>query len=318
MDAAVNLVGDLRCFVTLAQERHFGRAAGRLHLTQPALSRTIARLERSLGTRLFVRTSRSVELSAAGEVLLADAIELVERTDRFTALAAEAARGEIGTIRAGVPVGLPAAVVATLATALRANLPTVRLDLRELEPAIGLPPELDAALVVPGLAGTDAGVARGPVLVQRLGVLVAADGELGRRRELHFADLGTMPLAILPVDQRTWEAQLLASCRRAGYQPSAIHRPQQHEFALGLVLAGEAVALGDAALAGEPGLTWVPVMGAGPQRALQPAWHAEGDERERGERFADIAVAALSADGAWQRLGDEPPRAPAPRPGSFA
>jgi DNA-binding transcriptional LysR family regulator len=315
----VDLVGDLRCFVAVADERHFGRAAARLHLTQPALSRTIARLERSLGSRLFVRTSRSVELSGAGEVLLPDAVELVERAERFAALAAQAGRGEIGTIRAGVPVGLPAALVAALATTFRAHHPSVRLELRELEPAVGLPAGFDAALVVPGQHDAEPAVGRGPALVQPLGVLAARDGLLGGRREIHLADLEGLALVVLPMDQTTWEPQLLASCRRAGYQPPAVHRPQQHEFALGLVLAGEAVALGDAELAAESGLHWIAVVGAPPMRTLQPAWHAAGEDRERGERFAAMAVDALCANGAWRRLPDDAQRrAPVPRPGSFA
>src|SRR3954462_6616738 len=101
----MDLVGHLRCFVAVADERHFGHAAERLHLTQPALSRTIARLERALGARLFERTSRAVRLSGVGELLLPDAERLVEGADRFVGLAAQASRGEIGTIRAGMPLG---------------------------------------------------------------------------------------------------------------------------------------------------------------------------------------------------------------------
>src|SRR6185369_6929512 len=111
----MDLLTHLRCFVAVAEERHFGRAAARLHLTQPALSRTIARLEKALGARLFERNSRAVRLSGAGELLLADAERLVEGADRFLGLAAQASRGEVGTLRAGMPLGLPAGTVAALA-----------------------------------------------------------------------------------------------------------------------------------------------------------------------------------------------------------
>jgi DNA-binding transcriptional LysR family regulator len=317
----MDLVGHLRCFVAVAEERHFGRAAARLHLTQPALSRTIARLERSLGSRLFVRTSRRVELSGTGQALLRDAADLVERADRFAALAARAGRGEIGTVRAGVPVGFPAALVAAIATAFRARHPSVALELRELEPGVGLPDGLDAALVVPGPGDEAPGAGRGPVLVQPLGLLVAEASALAERREVHLADLEGRPLVILPMDQRAWEGSLLTACRRAGYEPPVVHRPQQPEFALGLVLAGEAVAFGDTEAAAETGLRWVAVVGPAPARTLRPAWHgtAGPEARERGERFAATAVSALCAAGAW-RLGtqERAPAAPSARPGSFA
>jgi DNA-binding transcriptional LysR family regulator len=317
----MDLVGHLRCFVTVADELHFGRAAARLHLTQPALSRTITRLERSLGSRLFVRSSRSVELSGTGQALLREAVELVERADRFAALAARASRGELGTIRAGVPIGFPAAMVAALATAFRERHPSVALELRELEPAVGLPDGVDAALLVPGPDDDAPGAGRGPVLVQGLGLLVAPASALAARREVHLADLERHPLVILPMDQRAWEGPLLTACRRAGYEPPAVHRPQQPEFALGLVLAGEAVAFGDAEVAADSGLRWIPIVGRAPARTLRPAWHgaAGAEARDRGERFAATAVSALCAGGAWRLAAPQrPPAAPSARPGSFA
>jgi DNA-binding transcriptional LysR family regulator len=295
--------------VAVAEERHFGRAAARLHLTQPALSRTIARLERTLGAQLFERTSRTVSLSDVGEILLADAEHLVDRADRFLETAARARRGEIGTIRAGIPLGLPAPTVAALARTFRERHPGVGLELRELPASARLGPGLDAALL---LSERDADARRGPMLVQELGVLVAAAGALAARRELHLADLAGQALALLPID-RAWEPQLLAACRRGGFDPPAIHRPEQPAFALGLVLTGEAVALGAPGAAPE-GVVWRPVVGRPVSRRLQPVWREGG----RGALFAPAAVEALCAGG-WSREDRAAPVAHhAPRPGSFA
>jgi DNA-binding transcriptional LysR family regulator len=317
----MDLVRDLRCFVTVAEEHHFGRAADRLHVTQPALSRTIARLERTLGSRLFVRTSRSVELSPTGAALLGRASDLVEQSDRFLALAGRASRGELGSIRAGVPIGFPAGLVAAIAAAFRTREASLSLELRELEATADLPEGFDAALVVPGPADDAPGAGRGPLLTQPLGLLVSDVSPLGRRREVHLADLGREPLVLLPMDQRAWEPQILAACRRAGYEPGAIHRPQQDAFAVGLVLTGDAVAFGDPRSAAGAGLRWVALVGTRPSRTLRPAWHsgAGADARARGERFSAAAVSALCADGAWTL---HRPTTPAPeatgRPGSFA
>ncbi|WP_272476120.1 LysR family transcriptional regulator [Baekduia alba] len=313
----MDLLTHLRCFVAVAEERHFGRAAARLHVTQPALSRTIARLERTLGARLFDRTSRTVRLSGVGELLFPDAERLVDGADGFVALAAQAARGEIGTIRAGVPLGLPAETMATLTRSFRERHPAVGLDLREQRPGTQLAAGLDVALLVPDDEHS-AGLRRGPVALQELGVIASAAGAFASHAELHLADLAGRALALLPMDQSAWEPQLLAACRAGGFEPTTVHRPQQLEFALGLVLADDAVALGAAESAGA-GLTWIPIVGTPARRRLQPVWQDAGDDMGRGRAFAEIAVDALCAGGAWRREEQLPEqRGPALRPGSFA
>jgi DNA-binding transcriptional LysR family regulator len=89
----------LRYFLAVAEELNFSRAAERLHIAQPALSAQIRSLETQLGTELFSRTTRKVDLTPAGELLLADAREIVERADRAAAKVAAAARGDRGTLR---------------------------------------------------------------------------------------------------------------------------------------------------------------------------------------------------------------------------
>src|SRR5690606_31882568 len=88
-----------RQFAVLAEELHFGRAAARLHLTQPALTQAIASLEAALGVRLFERSSRQVALSVAGQALLPEVGELLRRAQALPALARAAALGESGRLR---------------------------------------------------------------------------------------------------------------------------------------------------------------------------------------------------------------------------
>jgi DNA-binding transcriptional LysR family regulator len=89
----------LRYFLAVAEELNFSRAAERLHIAQPALSAQIRSLETQLGTELFRRTTRKVDLTSAGELLLADAREIVERADRAAAKVAAAARVDRGALR---------------------------------------------------------------------------------------------------------------------------------------------------------------------------------------------------------------------------
>jgi len=96
---------DLECFTTLAQELHFGRTATRLQLGTPSVSKHIADLERRLGVRLFDRTSRDVRLTPAGECLLPPAQRALAEVSVLRAMAADAAAGVIGGIRAAYSPG---------------------------------------------------------------------------------------------------------------------------------------------------------------------------------------------------------------------
>ncbi|MGF6600717.1 DNA-binding transcriptional LysR family regulator [Paraburkholderia sp. GAS448] len=91
----------LRYFVAVAEEEHFGRAAKRLHIVQPALSMQIRSLEAKLGGPLFQRTSRRVVLTEAGSILLADARRLLAQADRVRSDVRRSLKGEIGSVRIG-------------------------------------------------------------------------------------------------------------------------------------------------------------------------------------------------------------------------
>lgn len=104
----MDIVGHVRCFVAVAEERHFGRAAVRLGMAQPPLSQRVQRLEKELGLRLFERTSRSVTLTQGGTLLLDDARALLARTDTFLVGAARIRDGHSGLLRAALPSGIAA------------------------------------------------------------------------------------------------------------------------------------------------------------------------------------------------------------------
>src|SRR5215470_8349259 len=92
----------LRYFVAVAEEEHYGRASGRLHGAQPALSRQIQDLEEEIGCKLFDRLSRGVKISAAGKVFLEDARRILHGVNEATARAKRVASGQSGTLRMGL------------------------------------------------------------------------------------------------------------------------------------------------------------------------------------------------------------------------
>src|ERR1700689_1552170 len=96
----------LQCFVELARELNFSRAARRLNITQPPLTRQIQHLEDELGLALFFRDRRTVSLTDAGRALLDDAKLLVAHAARFKDAACLAAQGKAGVVRIGIGMGL--------------------------------------------------------------------------------------------------------------------------------------------------------------------------------------------------------------------
>ena len=120
-----------RQFAAVAQELHFGRAALRLHMTQPPLTQAIAGLERTLGLRLFDRSQRRVQLTPAGAALLPQVLDLIDRAQALPAQARAAAAGEVGRLRLAFVSTVGFGVLPQWVRAFRAQWPGVRLELIE-------------------------------------------------------------------------------------------------------------------------------------------------------------------------------------------
>jgi DNA-binding transcriptional LysR family regulator len=125
----------LRYFLTVAEEGHFGRAAERLHIVQPALSMQVRALEAELGTALFERTSRRVKLTEAGVLFRVEAERTIQQATRAKDVAQRAARGEVGTVRIGfVGNAAFAGRLAADVSSFKLAYPQVDLELTELSP----------------------------------------------------------------------------------------------------------------------------------------------------------------------------------------
>ena len=122
----------IRCFVAVAEELHFGRAAARLNMTQPPLSRQVQKLERAVGVALLERDNRHVELTTAGTVFLEEARRLLTSADAAPALARKIAEGRAGVLRLGFTAASGFSLLGTLVQEITALMPDVDLDLQEL------------------------------------------------------------------------------------------------------------------------------------------------------------------------------------------
>lgn len=122
----------LRGFVAVAEELHFGRAAERLNMTQPPLSRQIQKLERSIAVRLFERDSRRVALTRAGEAFLVEARKLLSLADRAPDLAQRISAGFAGSISIGFTAASAFGTLGELLDSMTARLPGLEIDLHEM------------------------------------------------------------------------------------------------------------------------------------------------------------------------------------------
>jgi DNA-binding transcriptional LysR family regulator len=186
----------LRLLLTLAGELHFGRAASRLYLTQPALSQQIRSLEQRLGVPLFARTSRRVELTEAGRELLPLVKNVVDAADELRAAAVRSAAGA-GRLRLGVcesfgSLAATRAVIAEVAAARPDLGPDVLVADSFLEQLAMLKAgAIDAAFVY---LPVPEGLHAQPLTVEPRLVCVAADDPLARRSSVRLADLAGHPV----------------------------------------------------------------------------------------------------------------------------
>jgi DNA-binding transcriptional LysR family regulator len=237
----------LRSFVAVAEERHFGRAAARLHIAQPPLSQQIRRLEDELGATLLHRTTRSVELAPAGEVLLVRAREILAAVDSATEDARRAARGEFGRLAVGFTGSATYALLPSVAAALRRSLPGVMLDLRG---------ELLTPAQVGGLLdGTlDLGLLRPPVRERELAVevvrsepLVAVLPEahaLAAADAVPLEELAGEPFVVYPSHFRSVVHDAVEeTCAAHGFHPRVALEVSETATLVSFVAAGLGVSL---------------------------------------------------------------------------
>ncbi|MFJ9898413.1 LysR substrate-binding domain-containing protein [Streptomyces sp. NPDC091280] len=211
----------VRYFLAVAEELHFGRAAGRLRVVQPTVSQQVRRLERELGLELFDRTTRNVTLTAAGHAFLprARAIVAAEEAALETMVSLRADR--LATLRVGTSTGLGTRLERLLAD-IEHHAPEITVELHSAPPAARLQQVRDGALdaaFVRGV-GQSPGLDLIPVWRDELVVALPASHPLAARERVEIADLAAMPLRIAPHHANPHLVDLITSaCRAAGFEP---------------------------------------------------------------------------------------------------
>ncbi len=210
----------LRYFVTVAEELHFGRAAERLHIVQPAVSQQIRRLERALGVSLFSRTTRSVSLTEAGQRFLPPARAVLAAADRAVDSVAEF-RPSRSLVRLGTSEGLGDRLD-TLLRSFARLAPSASLELVHAPTRQRLQRVRDGSL--------DATIVRGswpapaldftPLWTDEVLVALPASHPLAASDVVSFASLASLPARLSPPSRNKPLYDLVVSCcREAGFEP---------------------------------------------------------------------------------------------------
>ena len=286
---------DLRYFTAVAEELHFRKAAERLFVSQPVLSRQIARLEQDLKARLFIRDRRSVQLTSAGEALLHRARHLLEDWDAATKEVTALARKEQSVLVIGLQTGVGRGMLHTLTQALN---------------AIQWRPELHQVAWNDATAGVEAGdcdagfawlgttinprcdyvvVAEEPIMLA-----VNSQHRLAGRRQASFAEISNEPLVALPESAKELRSFWLAEHARHGSPAPIACEAATADEALENVAAGTGsvfISAGNSVLYAREGVHFLDVPDLPPAR-LAFLWRAD-DNRD----VIRVATSALQQRG---------------------
>lgn len=266
----------LRYVVAVAEEKNFTRAAQRCFVVQSSLSHQVKALERELGVSLFARSSRRVELTAAGEAFLAQAQASLQAAER-AASAAAAANGQIrGTLTVGVIPTVTAIDIPAALGRFHRTHPAVRIRLRgggsdEFVAAIG-EGSMDVAVLGLPDSAPPTGVSTRVLARERLVAVVPAEHSLAGRRRLRLEELADEPFVDFP-EGAPGRAQSDLAFHAAGLRRDVTFEAMSTGLILGLVEQGLVVALLPPAVIpdGRDGLRTIPVS-AGPTRIEYLAW----------------------------------------------
>jgi DNA-binding transcriptional LysR family regulator len=270
----------LRYFVAVAEELHYGKAAKRLHISQPPLSVQISALEQELGLKLFKRLGRTIELTAAGHEFLEHSRRLLKQVELAVRSAERVNRGAIGEISVGFLSALAYSYLPWLLREFGKRYPDVNLILHEMTVQQQLDALLEARLQV--------GLLRPPVNSPELSSeVVLREPYVVALNETHpFAAGDSIAMETLK-DERfimnsrrmggRYLAQVMSMCHDAGFTPNVAQEAQQLHTTVGLVSAGLGIAIVPASIQvlQMEGVVYRPLSGTLPSSQVTMAWRRD-------------------------------------------
>tara|TARA_R110000787_G_scaffold191660_2_gene302979 strand:+ start:5832 stop:6782 length:951 start_codon:yes stop_codon:yes gene_type:complete len=236
----------LRYFLMVANERNFTRAAERLHIAQPPLSRQIQQLEGELGHDLIDRNARPLRLTAMGRLFYEQATQVLGRVDEMRSMMSRAAASDRRRFVVGFVASTIYARLPTLIRQFRLAAPNVELKLVEMNSLDQIGGLKDGMIDVGfgRIRFDDPAVRRTVLREERLVAVVPATHKLASAGTVSLAELGHDPLIIYPRAPRpSYADQVLSIFQDHGLTPSIAHEVRELQVAVGLVAAEEGVCL---------------------------------------------------------------------------
>ncbi|MCL6631783.1 MAG: LysR family transcriptional regulator [Alicyclobacillus herbarius] len=300
----------LQYFVAVAEERHFGRAAERLRITQPPLSQQIRQLEEEVGAPLFVRGRRGVELTPAGEVMLVEARKALAAARHALEAAQRAGRGEIGQLAVGFVGSATYDILPAILREYSARHPQVAISLYELST-----PSQEQALL---RGGIDVGLVRPPLAEAGLAVEVVQESDcvlavprghvLAQASQIELDDL--RGVAMVALARTTWEGlydTVIRLCREAGFSPVIRQEAKEFQTVIGLVAGGLGVAFvpQSARNLHTRDVVYRELSGPAPKAAMGVAWR-DGETARVVQSFVEVARSVGRRQPVVDRSPDNP------------
>jgi DNA-binding transcriptional LysR family regulator len=290
----------LRYFVTVAEELHFGRAAQKLHISQPPLSMQIRSLEEELGVMLLHRTQRHVSLTQAGHAFLQEARQILARLEQAVLMTRRAGRGEIGELAVSFISVADYNVLPVVLREFRQGFPQVNLTLREsttdaqVRDLLG--GRIDVGFVLPPI---DEAALQSVCIVREPLVAALPDRHplAQRSGKLALANLKDAPFILFPrqIAPGLYD-DVVSFCRAAGFSPRVEQEAIQMQTIVSLVSAELGVALIPASLTNlrRTGVTYKALREASPLTEIHLTWR-RSDELPALRVFVDLALQATGS-----------------------
>lgn len=236
----------LRYLVAVAEELHFGRAATRLNIAKPPLSRAIRQLEDNVGAKLFNRTTRTIALTPAGESLLEDAYLILDMVGNAARSARNTASDRKRKLRIGIAETTTTGPLPRILSIFHDRFPDIELTLYEL-PTSQQPRALFSRSIDVGLLIPPADIAEfltEPLWEERYRLAVPESHPFAKRTRIAVADLADQPLILChPTFGSGAHRQILDIFHRAGFEPKIVQYALRRQTMMTLVSAGYGLAL---------------------------------------------------------------------------
>ncbi|MBS1143336.1 MAG: transcriptional regulator, LysR family [Proteobacteria bacterium] len=231
----------LRYFIAVAEELNIGRAANRLHISQPPLTRQIQQLEEELGAQLFLRTARGVELTQAGEIFLRDAINIRALMEQALERTRQAGQGRLGRMDIGIFGSGILDVIPKLLHAFRAEHPGVQIALHTMSKKEQIEALRQRRIVVGfnRMLAPLPDISSEAVSLERIMVALNESHPLAAKPSIRLKELANQPLILFPSGARpSFIDKIWALCGAEGFEPQVAQEVGDAPTSVALVAGG--------------------------------------------------------------------------------